>query len=225
VFVTAEPLLAEKRKLHSNVHLVENAADVTYFGQVQSTGTDVADLVKKLPRPVVGYLGTIHRHTDIELLHHIAQSRPEWSILVVGPQMDTELLRSSLFQRFRELPNTHLTGWMATDEVPGYFKGVDVCVIPYRTDSEFNRYVNPNKLHEYTAMGKPVVSTDIPCVHSHADIIYIAGTREEFVDCIEQALADDGPDRIAQRLRRAQENSWERRAGRVLKIVSETLKK
>jgi len=116
------------------------------------------------------------------------------------------------------LPNVRLVGWIR-EEIPGYFKTVDVCLIPFLTDSEYNQYRNPNKLHEYIEMGKPVVSTDIQGVHSLINTIYIARTKEEFVVCVDRTLAEDGPARIAERMRRARENTWERRSERMLEIV------
>ena len=142
---------------------------------------------------------------------------------MIGPEQNRRFGRSDLFSSFRALPNVNLVGWVDREQLPGYCKAFDVCVIPYRVDSEFNRYVNPDKLHEYTAMGKPVVSTDIPEVHSYEHIIKIAKTPAEFVRCIEQALAEDSPIRVQERLRVAEENSWAARVRQHLDIIEAVL--
>jgi glycosyltransferase involved in cell wall biosynthesis len=222
VIATSETLWKEKEKVHSHVYLFPNAADVDFFAKVQAPETNIAEVVERLQPPIVGYLGTINRHLDIDLLRHLAKAKPRWTLLIAGGVEDEKLAQSDAYKRLTALPNVQFVGWIR-EEIPNYFKKVDVCLIPFRTDSDFNQYRNPNKLHEYTAMGKPVVSTDIPCVRSHANIIYIARTKEEFVARIEQALAEDGPERIAERLRWARENTWEKRAERILCIIKEYL--
>jgi hypothetical protein len=222
VFTTSETLWQEKRKLHPCVFMFPNAADADFFAKVQASDTAVAEAVKKLRHPIIGYLGTIHRDIDIELLRYVAEVKPAWTLLIAGEVVDKKVEESDDYRRFRSLPNAQLVGWIR-EEIPEYFKGVDVCLIPFRMDSVFNQYRNPNKLHEYTAMGKAVVSTDIPCIHSHSDIIYIGRTKEEFVACIKQALAEDGPERVDQRLRWARENTWEKRAERMLDIIETSL--
>lgn len=225
VLVTSETLLQEKKQYTKRIALMTNAADVDFFARVQSPEVPLAGPVENLKHPVIGYMGTIHRETDIGLLKYVAERRPDWTIALIGPELDREFSSSELFSSFRELPNVRLFGWVEQADIPGYCKAFDVCLIPYRTDSEFNKYVNPNKLHEYTAMGKPVVSTDIPCVYSHRDIIKIAKSPDEFVAAVEAAIKEDSPALIAERLRRAQENSWAKRAAAIRDILRQTIEK
>ena len=142
---------------------------------------------------------------------------------MIGPEEDPIFSRSAVFTAFRRLPNVHLLGYIPQEEAPPYCKVFDVCIIPYRTDSRFNYYVNPLKLHEYTAMGKPVVTTHIPEVESHKDLVWIADTPEQFVACIEEALQTDSPAKIEDRLRHAQANSWDVRIKGMLSIIQEYL--
>lgn len=223
VFTTARVLREAKAKYRPNIHWVPNAANVELFARVQDPNTPVADVMKSLPHPIIGYLGTIHIHTDISLLKYIAERHPEWTIVMIGPEENTAFARSELCQRFRQLPNVHMLGYIPQEETPPYCKAFDVGIIPYRIDSRFNYYVNPLKLHEYTAMGKPVVTTRIPEVESHKDIVWIADTQEEFNTAIDEALRTDSPERIAERLRRAQKNSWDVRVSGMLDIILEKL--
>lgn len=223
VFCTALGLYEEKKQFNPNTYFVPNAADTKLLSRAQDPQTAIAEYMQRLSHPIIGCLGTIHEHTDIALMKYVAEARPEWTIVMIGPEQQKSFSRSALFTSFRQLPNVRLTGWVEREELPGYCKAFDVCVIPYRMDSEFNCYVNPEKLHEYTAMGKPVVSMDIPEVRSYRHIIKIAQTPAEFVQCIDQALAEDNPVRIQERLRLAQENSWTRRAEQHLAIIEHML--
>lgn len=223
VFCTARGLYEEKKAFNPNTHFVPNAADTGLLTKTQDPQTPIAASLRDLPHPIVGYLGTINEHTDIALLKQAAEARPEWTFVMIGPELSKDASSSTLLAEYRALPNVRFTGWVEREELPNYCKAFDVCVIPYRTDSDFNRYVNPEKMHEYIAMGKPVVATDIPEVRSHQHIIQIAQSSAQFVPCIERALAEDSPARIQERLRVAQENSWAARARQHSAIIERAL--
>lgn len=223
VFCTSISLYEAAKDAAPRAFLLPNAADTELLMRAQDAETPVADFMLVLPHPIVGYLGTIHEYTDIELMLQIAVARPHWTIVMIGPEQQPSFSRSTLFTRFRSMPNVKLTGWVKREELPGYCKAFDVCVIPYRIDSAFNWYVNPDKLYEYTAMGKPVVSTDLPESRLHRDIIKIANTPEEFIQAIEEWLSEDSPEKVKERLRMARENSWDRRVEQVIALLEEHL--
>ena len=49
------------------------------------------------------------------------------------------------------------------------------------------------------------------------NVIYLADTPEEFTKCIEKALAEDNPERIAIRSRKVETSTWDSKAQVVLK--------
>lgn len=223
VFVVSKRLQEIKQKTHSNVHVVPNGADTAFFSRVRDPQTSVAEMMTGLRPPIIGYLGTLNYQIDIGLLAHVAEARPEWTLVIVGGDDHTRFLsESDVYSSLRYLPNVKFAGWVR-EEVPAYFKAIDACLLPYRTDLTFSQFSDPLKLYDYLAMGKPVVSTDIPSARAHADMIKIAHTEEEFVACIEQALAEDGPERITERLLWAQDNSWKKRAEHMMEIVYEAM--
>lgn len=222
-FVTSNELYEAKRTFAGQLFLSLNAADASYFGRVQDETLRIADMMQGVPRPIIGCLGNIHEHIDIALLKYVAETRPDWTVVMIGTQQQPWCGRSPLFAAFRSLPNVRLLGWIPQHgDLHSYCKAFDVCVIPFSTNSALMRYVNPNRLHEYVAMGKPVVSTDVPGVRSHAGLIKIAQTREEFVRQIEESLREDNHDRILERLRVAKENSWDKRVEAVLSVIEQT---
>jgi hypothetical protein len=173
----------------------------------------------QLPRPRLGYLGTINEHTDLDLIGFVARSRPEWSVVLAGKLDQAAAVRSEAFQAPGELPNVRILGWVDRERIPAICKCFDVCMIPYRRGSTFNRFVNPNKLHEYTAMGKPIVAQEGVEVASHQDLIWVAATREEFLAALLEAYETDSPDKIARRLEIAEQNSWDTRTREMIARV------
>ena len=175
-----------------------------------------------LPRPVIGYVGGIHKFFDVEMLAAMARARPDWSWVLVGPiQISPRALK--------HIPNLHLAGPKSHEELPDYISGFDVGIVPYL----FNGYtatVVPTKINEYLAMGKPVVSTDLPEVSTfngkHEVIITSPNRPAEFVASIERALLSPGEDAIInRRLTVAALNDWEGRFERMSHFIERELRK
>ncbi len=160
---------------------------------------DAADarLLRELPRPIIGYVGGMHRHVDFDLLKRMAAARPGWSWVCVGAlQAGATGLGS--------LPNVHLLGQKPHEDLAGYIQSFDVCIVPY-VNNAFTETVVPTKINEYLAMGKPVVSTDLPTVvefNARHRVLTTAHPRaESFLLAIERALRlpNDRAARLARR--------------------------
>jgi glycosyltransferase involved in cell wall biosynthesis len=140
--------------------------------------------MRGLPRPVIGYIGGMHRHVDFNMLAELVRMRPEWSWVFVGAiQTDVGELSG--------LPNVHLLGQHPHNQLVRYIQSFDVCIVPY-VDSAYTATVVPTKINEYLAVGKPVVSTSLPAVsdfNRRHDVLLTARARpDEFLKTIEKAL-------------------------------------
>ncbi|MGH9903818.1 MAG: glycosyltransferase, partial [Pyrinomonadaceae bacterium] len=140
--------------------------------------------VSALPRPLIGYVGGLHRHVDLRLLGAMARSRPDWSWVCVGPLQNGAGYLSCL-------PNVHLLGPRPHRALASYIRHFDVGIVPY-VRSLYTETVVPTKINEYLAMGKPVVSTALPAVvdfgRTHGDVITADPRPESFLGAIERAL-------------------------------------
>jgi glycosyltransferase involved in cell wall biosynthesis len=179
-----------------------------------------SDFMSALPRPVIGYVGGIHRFFDVEMLAAMARARPGWSWVLVGP------LQTST-RELRRIPNIYLAGPKAHEELPDYIHGFDVGIVPYLSNG-YTATVVPTKINEYLAMGKPVVSTDLPEVNTfngqHGVIITSPNRPTEFVASIERALLSSGEDAVIGRRRMvAALNDWEGRFQRMSHLIERGL--
>jgi hypothetical protein len=84
----------------------------------------ISTMMSKLPRPVIGYVGGIHRHFDTEMLAAMARARPDWSWVLIGP-VQTEL------NGLKQIPNVHLFGPKAHKDLPEYIVNIGVGIVPY----------------------------------------------------------------------------------------------
>ena len=120
-----------------------------------------------------------------DLIEGVARLRPEWHLIMIGPVVKID---PATLPRH---PNIHYLGQKAYSELPAYIAGWDVAMLPFALNDS-TRFISPTKTPEYLAAGKPVVSTPIRDVvrpYGEMNLVYIARTPEEFVECIEAALA------------------------------------
>jgi glycosyltransferase involved in cell wall biosynthesis len=198
VFVSAERLLRSKSAANPRTFLVRHGVDFEHFRRALDPATPVADALRGLPRPVIGYFGLIADDwVDVPLLAHVADHFARGSLVLVGKAtMDV----SALERR----PNVHLLGRKPYADLPGYCKGFDAAVIPFPV-SEVTLNANPLKAREYLAAGLPVVSTPIPEVEVLGRC-RIGADGPSFAAALEAAVADPGP--RAERSESVRDQSW-----------------
>jgi glycosyltransferase involved in cell wall biosynthesis len=175
-----------------------------------------------LPRPIIGYVGGIHSVFDVGMLAEMARARSDWSWVLVGPQQTSTRV-------LRRMSNIYLSGPKPHEQLPDFIRRFDVGIVPYLSNG-YTATVIPTKINEYLAMGKPVVSTDIPEVgrfnRQHGVIITCPNRPDEFIASIESALrSGGGEDEAARRRAVASANDWGERAERMSRIVERELRR
>jgi UDP-galactopyranose mutase len=183
VFTGGSSLFEAKKHRHANVHCFPSSVDRAHFAKARAELFDPADQ-EDLPRPRLGFYGVIDERFDAELLAKVAEMRPDWSFVMVGPVV--KISEDELPKR----PNIHYLGGKTYAELPAYLSGWDVALMPFAMN-ESTRFISPTKTPEYLAGGKPVVSTPIRDVVRHYGQLMgvkIAATPQEFVAACEEAL-------------------------------------
>ena len=201
--------------------ILPNAADVTRFaaGVDQPCPEDLA----KIPHPRIGYIGSINQKVDLSLVAHVAAQRPSWHWVFIGPLLTdigphhvggAEYLAG--LAACRQRPNVHFLGLRDMQDVPRYAAHMDVNVMCYRTDpGGWWVAIYPLKLHEYLAVGRPVVSADLEAVRPFTSVLSIAVTVDEWISAIEQAL-DEEPSMVEARRTVARANTWDDRVDQLM---------
>jgi glycosyltransferase involved in cell wall biosynthesis len=199
---------------HSNGHLNKPS------GERDEPGSSASTLLPGLRRPIIGYVGGLHRHFDIELLATMARERPDWSWVLIGPLQ-------SPFNGIKRMPNVHLLGPQTHHQLPNYIRNFDVGIVPY-LHNEYTATVVPTKINEYLAMGKPVVSTDLPEVKAFNDeydvLITSSNYPAEFLSSIEKALRlSEGDAGTAYRRKIAALSNWDERIEQMSNLIERKL--
>jgi UDP-galactopyranose mutase len=183
VFTGGFSLYEAKRHLHANIHPCPSSVDRAHFAAARAPQRDPADQAV-LSRPRFGFYGVIDERMDLALLAALADSRPEWQVVMLGPVVKID--PATLPRR----ANIAYLGAKSYAELPAYLAGWDVALMPFAINAA-TRFISPTKTPEYLAGGRPVVSTPIADVLRHyGDVaaVRVAGTPEAFAAACAAAL-------------------------------------
>jgi glycosyltransferase involved in cell wall biosynthesis len=214
VFTNCELLARRFSPIHPRVRALPGGVSLEAF-PLDPPGDPPPEL-RALLRPIIGYVGGLHRHLAMDLLVAMAKARPHWSWVYVGPhQTDVTPLAA--------LPNVHLPGPRPHHDLARYIHQFDACTIPYAR-SVYTDTVVPTKLNEYLAMGKPVVSTDLPALADTPAVLEAIWTsppaEQPFLAGIEAALVAGQADGVRTRRRvLAASASWDKRLEQMLTAI------
>lgn len=186
VFTGGMHLYDAKKKFHSNIYGVPSGIDVKHFIQARKFTKDTIDQAY-IPHPRIGFYGVIDERFNVELLRSVAELRPDWHFVIIGPtaKIDPVSLPTNR--------NIHFLGMRDYNALPEYLAGWDVAMMPFELN-DATKYISPTKTPEFLAAGKPVVSTSIhDVVHPYGDkkLVSIADTPDEFVAAIGQYLSTE----------------------------------
>ena len=221
VFTGGSSLYEAKKDRHDSVHCFPSSVDHAHFAAARDTLSDPDDQAP-LKRPRLGYYGVIDERFDIALLRQIADMRPDWSFVIVGPVVkisEDELPRAA---------NIHYVGGKTYDELPAYLSGWDVALMPFAMN-ESTQFISPTKTPEYLAGGKPVVSTPVRDVvrhYGHLQGVEIACDADSFVRACEKALElsrNPGGDWLAEADLLLSSMSWATTQARMSGLIAELL--
>ncbi len=220
VLTLTESLYEKYVDRNTNICLFPSAVDDNLFSSFLSVNADEPEDIANLKRPRIGLVGYLDgRILDIDLLCDIADERPEWSLVLIGPKFRYPYRLSPLAKR----RNVYFLGEKKNAQIPMYIKSLDVCMIPYVTN-EFTNNVSPLKLYEYLALGKPVVSTKIADLERFKGVIRVSGSKKDFIENISLCLEEKDIQLVNKRQDLAKENSWDERLQTVSQLIDKSLK-
>ena len=221
---TVSPGLRERRiDLNPNTFVVRNGVDADYFAKALAPETVVAPDIASIRRPIIGCIArVVPEYFDAALLREVFRRRPEWSLVVIGPESPPQVSGGEDLELLKAEPNVHFLGLRSFESLPSYLKAMDVCTIPYRVTGN-TELADPLKLYEYLAAGKPIVSVPREFADDVRPFVYTGADADEWIAAIEEALALDSPELRATRQAVAQENTWDKRIDQISHLIMAAL--
>ncbi len=221
IFTGGQTLYEGKRNGHDNVYLFPSSIDAPHFGQARHKQADPADQAS-IPHPRLGFFGVIDERMDLELLGELAQARPNWHLVMLGPvvKIDPESLP--------KLPNIHYLGMKTYDQLPAYLANWEIALLPFALNDS-TRFISPTKIPEYLAGGKPVVSTpirDVISPYGQQKLVSIATTASDFVIAIEDLLQrkkEETASWLTSVDQQLSQNSWDYTWKRMMTLIESSM--
>lgn len=185
VFTDGQCLYENNRKYNLHTYSFPSSIDFDkeHFPKSNALPADPPDQ-DSIPHPRIGFHGVFDERFDVNLMEELSRMRPEWQFVMIGPLIKMEASRLSHFH------NIYYLGAKRHDELPAYFTGWDVAIIPFLPNKSIYP-IAPKNILEYLAAGIPVVSAPIDdpiLAYNTTGIIQVADSPGKFIQHIEQEL-------------------------------------
>lgn len=220
VFTGGQSLYEAKRDRHERVFAFPSSIDVEHFRTAREVDNS-PNGEEQISKPQLGYCGVIDERLDLDLLADLADFKPQWQFVMIGPVVkisEDDLPRRS---------NIHYLGGKDYKDLPKYLAEWNIALMPFAMN-EATKFISPTKTPEYLAAGKPVISTpvrDVVRPYYEKGLVEIAKNAEEFAEAGERILNED--DR-SEWLERVDEHlstmSWDKTWKEMEKLIEETLR-
>lgn len=218
VITVSESLTKDKAPYAQECYTVDHGSEFHLYtaaaAELKKGRVSFLKDIDGLPHPIIGFQGVLRRMIDLELVASIAQRRPQWTLVFVGPFAESSPQYLRELQNLRQYSNIRFLGPKPPEQIPYYVYQFDVCMIPYVRDV----YVSPLKFYEYVSAGKPVVTT-IPVYSEDERIVMTIHPDSDPVTVVERALTHTSPEDVAMRISIGKDNSWENRVARLSEIL------
>ena len=194
--VTVSPSLVERLKgFGYDSKLITNGVNTDYFKPMDSKGGK-----RRLGLDedcfVIGFVGVIERWYALDevmrAFSEVLRYREDAKLLIVGGSLFTDY-ESDLKELARNLAigdKVIFTGLVEYKNLPEYISAMDVCLIPL-SPPQWVHIAMPNKFFEYSACGKPILSTPIPNIMELGGAnLFIYRDMTEFVEAVKRIMDD-----------------------------------
>jgi glycosyltransferase involved in cell wall biosynthesis len=217
--------LRSREDLFENIHYIPNAVDFDHFAQAQKVQLEVPQELRKIPGIKIGFVGRINELLDLNLMSALAAHDRKWTIILIGSVNAKRRYRKSKdFLKIKSMPNVYFMGHRPYEQLPAFLKGIDVCVLPFRK-STWMESSCPNKIFQYLAAGKPIVSTNFPASAELNNVIEVSGEISDFIKKIEICLLEENEQKRKIRIEVARKFSVSRHADLIIYEIEKSLSK
>ena len=198
IIAVSETLCKKSEIYHKPLHLLTHGVNLAHWRQT-STIQKPAELAS-LETPLIVYWGVIDRRTDTSFVQHLSETLSAGTILFVGPKEDPD---PALFA----LPHVKWLPPWPFARLPELAAAADVLIAPY-ADMPATRAMQPLKLKEYLATGKPVVVRQLPATQEWSDCADLAENPKDFAEAVLTRIQSGLPQEQVISRQRLDAESW-----------------
>jgi len=204
-------------ELNKNIVIVRNATNVKNFQRDRYNSIKDLEYLKSKKKIIIGYSGSFRENRiDFNLLDYLIETKREWEYVFIG---DADKVCQ---ERYSKYTNVLILKEVDYQHLPDYLSYFDLAIVPFK----INEHTKGNdllKFHDYLAMGKPIVSTDIGGASDLDNMVNIGHDPTEFIRKMELALLENTQLQTAKRKEFATKNSWKERITQLEIAIRERL--
>lgn len=200
LLAVSEVLRDRLTRMGREARLLTHGVDLDHWQKSSISFTPLPHL-QNLARPLVVFWGLIDRRMDVDWLGRLAADLTEGTVVLVGPAANPD-------PRIETLPRVVHLPALPYDLLPALAASASVLIMPY-ADQPVTRAMQPLKLKEYLASGKPAVVRDLPATREWADCLDLVQNAEEFSQMVRSRLLDGLPAKQKSARTRLTKESWE----------------
>lgn len=194
----SEHLQGHLKRLGRESHLLTHGVDLERWRVTEGAG-EVPEFAGLDP-PFVLFWGVIDRRLDLAFVRRLAETLTVGTLVFVGPREDPDPALAAL-------PRVALRPAVAFGRLPALAIAAQVLVMPY-LNAPVTRAMQPLKMKEYLATGRPCVVRDLPATRPWADALDVAGSPEAFAAKVLERLAGGLPESQRGPRRRLEAEGW-----------------
>jgi len=201
-------IIAVSEKLVEHVGLLGKSAELLTHGvdtdrwKVQSK--EVPRELYGLEPPFIVFWGVVDRRMDTSYVASLASRLEIGTVVMFGPQDDPDpaMLR---------LPKVIARPSVPFERLPDIAAAASVLVMPY-ADLPVTRAIQPLKLKEYLASGRPVVVRALPSTFPWQDACDVCDTAESFTEAVIRRISTGVPNEQLLARDRLTSEGWREKA-------------
>ena len=142
--------------------------------------------MKDIDKPIIIYIGAISEWFDFNLIDYLL-TNTSYNYVLIGPVRDNV---GKKLNQLKKHNNMFYFNAINHQDIPSYLHEVNVCIIPF-INNKLTESVLPNKLFEYSAVGKPSVMTNFnPTLSEFSEYVSVTSDKNEFIDAIKNQIID-----------------------------------
>lgn len=196
-------------------HLRRKFAGMGRRADVLTHGTDLGHwagnddvitprLFAGLQEPLIVFWGVVDRRMDVGMLERLGKDLDRGTIVLIGPEADPD-------PALDRVPRLVRVGPIPYQDLPALARMARVLIMPY-ADLPVTRAMQPLKLKEYLAVGKPVVVRDLPATRCWSDAMDLVDSPGSFSEAVRRRLDGILPTDQATARGRLQHEGWAAKA-------------
>lgn len=212
IVAVSEHLQSMIRSCGRSSTLLTHGVDLNCWQQSSKT-LSVSDILPAdATGPLAVFWGVVDRRLNSEMIISLSEQMKDGHILLVGPQQDPD-------ERILNLHNVHTPGPLPFSRLPALAKTADVLIMPY-ADLPVTRAMQPLKMKEYMATGRPVVVSNLPAVAEWSDCLDVVSSPKDFAEIVIQRVTSGIPDVQLDARTRLRGESWASKARQLERSIS-----